>query len=198
MEKTRKISTKSIAGTGLLMAIMIVLQIIANYVAIGPVSINLSLIPIAIGSIIYGPLAGLLLGFIDGIICIFAPATMTVFIPVSIVGTIITCLVKTSIAGLVGGFIYKLIHKKNEVVAIITTSILLPLINTGLFVVFALLFFRPILIEYSNNGDIYSTLFLVLIGWNFILEFGSTSLFSPIVVRLVNYFNKHHQNKAVN
>lgn len=194
----KRITTRTIAGTGLLMAIMIVLQIIANYVAIGPVSINLSLIPIAIGSIIYGPLAGFLLGFIDGIICIFAPSTMAVFIPVSIGGTIVTCLVKTSIAGLLSGFVYRLLKRKNETVAAIVTSILLPIINTGLFVVCALIFFRPILEQYSSNGNIYSTLFLVLIGWNFILEFGACSLLSPVVVRLVKYFNLHHQNKSVN
>ena len=198
MKDIKRISTKSIAGTGLLMAIMIVLQVIANYVAIGPVSINLSLIPIAIASIIYGPFAGLLLGLVDGILCIFAPSTMTVFVPVSVIGAIVTCIVKTSVAGLLGGLIYKLIHKKNEVVAIIAASILLPIINTGLFAVFSLIFFRPILLQYSNNGDIYSTLFLVIIGWNFILELGTCSLLSPIVVRLVNYFNKNYQNKSIN
>jgi len=197
MKTMKKISTRTIAGTGLLLAIMIVLQIIANYVSIGPVSINLSLIPIAIASIIYGPLAGLLLGFVDGILCIFTPSTMAVFIPVTILGTIITCLVKTSLAGLLGGFIYLLIHKKNETVAIIVTSILLPILNTLFFAGCALIFFRPILEQYSSNGNIYSTLFLVLIGWNFVLEFTTCAILSPVVVRLVKYFNTHHKAKTV-
>lgn len=194
MNDSKRITTRKIAGTGLLLAVMIILQVIGNHVAIGPVSLNLSLIPIAIGAIIYGPLAGLFLGVVNGVFCIFAPSTLALFIPISVIGTIFTCVLKTGIAGLVSGLLFKLLGKKNQTVAIIICSLIVPILNTGIFASFALIFFRSLLNDISSDGNIYSALFLAMIGWNFILEFGSCSVLSPIVVRLVNYFNDHSKH----
>lgn len=195
MTNERRITTRKIAGTGLLFAIMIILQLIGNHVSIGPVSINLSLIPIAIGAIIYGPLAGLFLGAMNGLFCIFAPATLSLFIPISVPGTILTCLLKTSLAGFISGFIYKLLNKKNKVLSIILASLIVPIINTGVFALFSMTIFRSLLLEMSSDGNIYSTLFIVMIGWNFVLEFGVTSLLSPIIVRIVNIYSSRNSSE---
>ena len=49
---------KKIVGTSVLTALVIVLQVISNYITFGSVSITLALIPIAMGAILYGPLTG--------------------------------------------------------------------------------------------------------------------------------------------
>ena len=61
---------KEITGVGILASLVIVLQLISNYVTFGQISITLSLIPIVIGAILYGKNAGALLGAINGIIVI--------------------------------------------------------------------------------------------------------------------------------
>ena len=175
----------------ILLAVEIVLQFIGNAIAFGPVSINLSLVPIALGAIMFGPWVGLFLGIINSIFVLLAPSTM-LFYNISVVGTIITVLVKSSLAGFLGGIFYMLIHKKNNFVASIVASVSLPIINTGIFVVGCFLFFRPFLEE---NVGIYSNivefLLIGMIGWNFLFELGTTLILAPAIYRII----VHYQNK---
>ena len=104
----------------ILLAIEIVLQFIGNMVAFGPVSINLSLVPIALGAMLFGPWVGLFLGIINALFVLMAPST-ALFYNVSVVGTILICLIKSSLAGFLGGLFYLLIKNKNNFVASIVT-----------------------------------------------------------------------------
>ena len=63
MDKKRHLNTRMIATTGMLLALEIVLQIIGNYVVIpgGFANLNFSLIFIALGAILYGPIIGSLI-----------------------------------------------------------------------------------------------------------------------------------------
>ena len=60
MEKTRKtMSTSTIVGTGLLIAIVVVLQFISMYfLRFATFSITLTLLPIVVGVALYGKTAG--------------------------------------------------------------------------------------------------------------------------------------------
>ena len=190
----KNISVKKITGVAILVALVIVLQIIGNYVTLGPISINLALIPIAIGAIMFGPLAGALLGLVDGVLCIVAPSTLEFFMPFAPFWTILTCLVKTSAAGALAGLVYKLISKKNDTVAIIVSSLLIPVVNTG---IFALASFTVISNAIANlnatNINVMKFVFLFVIGWNFIFEFGVTSVLSPTIVKVINIWKKERE-----
>ena len=184
-------SVKKITGVAILAALVIVLQIIGNYVTLGPISINLALIPIAIGAILFGPLAGALLGLVDGILCIVAPSTLMYFMPFAPFWTVVTCLVKTTMAGLVAGLVFKLIAKKNNTVAIIVSSLLIPVINTGLFAVACFtIVTKPIENLNATNINVMRFVFLFVIGWNFIFEFGVTSILSPTIVKIIKIVKK--------
>ena len=180
---------KRITGVAVLLAIEIVLQAIGNYITPGVLSINLSLIPIALGAILYGPLAGALLGFGNGLVVLLSPST-EIFLSHSIFGTIVTCLLKCTIAGLLAGLIYKLIGKKNFLVGAVIASLAVPIVNTGLFVlaVFTIFFglFQPI----GSTDEIMKYVFLVMIGWNFIIEFVITAILSPTIARVINIIKK--------
>ena len=178
--------TKKITGLGLMTALVVVLQIISNYVQIGPVSINLAIIPVVIGSIIYGPICGLLLGLVDGAIILSAPST-AFFLSYNAWATVLLCLLKTGIAGLVSGFMPKLI--KNEKIAVVVSSLIVPILNTGLFICGCLLFFMPLLSEslgIVNLGGILG----VLIGVNFFIEFGVLVLLSPTIYYIYKVIKK--------
>lgn len=180
---------KKITGVAILLAIEIVLQAMGNYITPSVVSINLSLIPIALGAILYGPLAGALLGFGNGLVVLLSPSTEA-FLSYSLFGTIVVCLLKCTIAGLLAGFVYKLIAKKNTLVGSIVASLVVPVVNTGLFVlaVFTIFFglFQPI----GTTDEIMKYVFLIMIGWNFVIEFSITAILSPTIARVINIIKK--------
>ena len=182
---------KKITGVGILCAIVVVLQIIANYVTIGSVNITLSLIPIVIGAILYGKNSGALLGFVNGIIIIVAPSTLALFMPFNPLATIIICLLKTTIAGYLAGLIYELLSKKCYKLSIVLASLIVPIVNTGLFSIGAMLFFMPVVGEFAPEGtNLYAFLFLTFIGVNFLIEFAVNSFLSPTIITIINTFKK--------
>ena len=129
----KRSSADRITGVAILLALEIVLQTIAFLVRLGPVSLNLALIPIAIAAIVYGPVAGAFIGLCNGAIVLIDPSTQAVFLNVAPLGTILTCLLKCTIAGFISGLVFKIISKKNRTVGAIIASILVPVVNTGLF-----------------------------------------------------------------
>lgn len=176
----KRITTQQIVGTGLLLALEIIFQIIGNYLQIGPVNINLSLVTVVLGAVLYGPLSGALLGFFNGLIVLLSPSTIAIFMPISPVGTVIACLLKCTIAGLVAGLLFKLFKNKNNLIGLIIASILVPVINTGIFSVVCLLFFRPFLQSGVSETfpNIGAFLIFGVIGINFIVEIVSTTVIS--------------------
>lgn len=201
MKNAFKITTRSITGTALLTAVELVLIVISNYVTIGPVNINLALIPIAVAGMIYGPLAGLFVGIVNGLVTILSPSTQAIFMSVSPFGTVFICLLKTGLAGFLCGFVYIFFKDKEspktKLVGSILASILVPLINTGIFSIGCVTFFSSWLNNGASQGG-YSNAFMFLllgvIGWNFIFEFSISLLLSPSINMLVNYYQRKIRN----
>lgn len=178
---------KKIVGAAILSAIAVVLQLIANYITIGQLSINLSLIPIVIAAIIYGPFSGALVGSLVGVVILLAPST-SVFLGYNAFATVVLCILKTGLAGLVSGLLFMLIKKLSFVGATITSTLIVPIINTGLFLIGVLLWFLPV---YGSNTDesiknLITTLFLI----NFAVEFAINAVLSPTIVYLVRLLDK--------
>ena len=183
---------QKITGVSILIGLAIVLTFISNYIPAGMVNINLTLIVIVIGACIYGPLAGLALGLVNGIITLIAPATLAVFFPLHPVLTILLCLLKTGLAGLVSGFIFKLFKStKQEFLGTVISSIVVPIINTGLFIIGVLLFFL------SVYGDA-TTLITLVLSVNFLIEFISIVVLSPVIYRIIKIIShRMEENKAI-
>lgn len=184
---------KRMVGISCLTALVVVLQLIANYITLpGGVSITLALAPIVIGAILYGPLAGCFLGFVMGILVTVAPSTISLFMPVNTAATIIICLVKSAVAGLVSGYVFKALYKFNFVVAVILAAIVVPLVNTGLFCLGAIIFFRSILINFAPAGqNIYVFLIVGFVGINFVIELVVNSVLSPAFTYVIRVLAKN-------
>jgi len=181
----QKITTRKIALAGLIVTIEIILQVIANFVQIGPVSFNLSLIPIAVSAILLGPFFGSILGLVCGVMVLLSANTMSFFMPMSWYGTIIICLTKTTLAGFLSGFIYRL-FVKHQFVGSIVSSLILPLVNTGVFLGFALLFYSKSLSQnLGQYPNVFAYLIYGMIGINFIAELASTIIISPLLCRAI-------------
>ena len=185
MRKSLKI--KRMTGITIFAVLAVVLQLFSNYVTFGPVSITLALIPIVVGAILYGPIAGFILGFVCGIVVFLGPATIALFWPYGIIITFLVCVLKMGVAGLISGLIYKYLNNWNRSVAVILSSIIVPIINTGMFAVFAYTIYYDLLVSFAPEGEaIISYLLLSFIGYNFLIEFAVNSILSPSGAKLTN------------
>lgn len=188
--KNRK-QIQRMVGIASLAAITAVLQVIANYITFGPVSITLALIPLVIGAILYGPWAGAGLGALMGAIILTAPSTGS-FLAINPFLTVVICLIKTSVAGIVSGFIFKSLYKKNLTIAVVLAAIAAPIVNTGLFALGCMAFFWQTLQEWAGGTNTLGFLFLTMIGTNFLIEFAVNSILSPSIVYIVRIISRNY------
>ena len=184
----KRINSRTIATTGLLLAVEIILQLLTIIIP-GFVNINLSLIPITLGAIMFGPIVGGFLGFMSGVIVLCSPNTIQMFMQISPVATVFTCLTKTLIAGVVVGFTSKLL-KKYPIANGITGAILVPLLNTFIFSLFCFFCFKDGLIQQGFKLDSYGSIFTVLIGINFLFEILINVLIVPLLYKVILHLNK--------
>ena len=182
----RNLQINKITGIAILGALVVVLQLFSNYVQFGSVSITLSLIPIVVGAVMYGPLTGFALGALSGILLFVAPSTMALFWDYGVITTFLVCVLKMALAGLVSGILYKLIYKINNSFAAVTASVIVPIVNTGLFAIAAYLFYYDLLAGFAEGQNVVAFLFLSFIGINFIIEFFVNAILSTVVIRLTN------------
>ena len=182
-------SVRKITGIAILIALEIVLAVVSLFWKIGPFVINLALIPVALCAIMYGPWAGALIGLVNG--AFFLIFDSAAFFSVAPVGTVFTCLLKCTIAGMVSGLVYKLLSKKNELFAVILASLLVPLLNTGVFVLASFTIVAEAVRNLVPEGaNLYRFYFLVIIGWNFIFEFAVTAALSTTIYKIITIVRK--------
>ena len=185
--KTNQQRIQTITGIGLLSAIVFALQFVSMAIRFGTFSITLSLIPMVVGAAMYGAGAGAWLGFVFGL-AVLISGDASPFLAVNIAGTVITVLAKGMLSGFVSGLVYRLLEKKNGILAAVCAAILSPVVNTGVFLVGCRLFFWETITEWGNgagfaNPAVYALLGLV--GANFLFEMAFNLLLSPIIVRLL-------------
>lgn len=181
-EKTRKLVMIAILAT-----VLIVLAELQNFIP-NVVPVNLGLIPIVVGACIYGPIVGLGLGLLDGVLIILAPATLASFFQFNPFMTIVVCLLKTGAAGYLAGVMYLVLRKVNKNVACIVASLITPVINTGIFLCFALIFFQDLYLTWMTDST-QSVIKYIIAGTlttNFLLEFVINLVLSPTIARIIS------------
>lgn len=175
-----KNKSKTLAVLGLLTAIVIIFQTVLQIPA-GTFTISTVLIPIVIGAALYGPYAGAWLGFVFGMTVLLS-GQAAFFMGFNPAGTIITVLVKGILCGFISGIVYKALVKKSSKTAAIVTSVVAPLVNTGVFIIGCLIFFRQL-------GDLKYIL-TTFVGLNFIIELITNLILSSAVIFLIRYAKK--------
>ncbi|MDO4189071.1 MAG: ECF transporter S component [Lachnospiraceae bacterium] len=183
--------TKTVVGLGLLTALVIVLQGLAVGIRFGVFNITLVLVPIVVGAALYGYWAGAWLGFVFGVVVLMTDAGA--FLAVSVPGTIITCILKGACAGLVAGYVYKCLEKKNVTLAVFVAAVLAPVVNTGLFLVGCRLFFYDTIKAWAEGAGFPSAgAFMIggLVGINFLVELAINLVLSLTIVRIIQIGKK--------
>ncbi len=189
----KKLNVRTIVGLGMLTAIVIVFQLIGSVIHFGQFSITLVLIPIVLGASLYGYAAGAWLGFVFSITVLISGDAAS-FLAVDVFGTIVTVIAKGTLAGLISGVVYKLLCKKNQTLAVAASSVVCPIINTGIFLLGCVIFFMPTIREWSAGSDfganVIGYMFIGLAGINFLLELGTNIILNPAIHTVINLINK--------
>ncbi|MBQ9953100.1 MAG: energy-coupled thiamine transporter ThiT [Clostridia bacterium] len=197
MERKGKATILYLAQLGLLLAVVVVLQYIGNFIPV-VAGINLTLIPIVVGAALLGPTGGLILGLACGLMTLFTPMAQGIM-SYSPLMALLICFGKTGLAGFAAGWFYRWIAKKNRHIGIITASVATPIINTGLFVLGC-----SLLVDYFiGNPDAgfgtvaagtsvgaFMGMICVMIAPNFIIEFLANAIASTAIYQVVKVVEK--------
>lgn len=197
IERNKK-TIQMIVVTAVLAAVIVVLQSFASAIHIGPFTITLSLVPIILGAVLYGPVQGAILGAVFGVVVCVAvvtgadPGGFLMFQELPAV-TLFLCVLKSAVAGYVAGIVCKLLKKKNLYLGVVIASVVAPVCNTGILSVGMLLFYRELvngwaLAEGYNSALLY--IILGMCGLNFLVETAINLVLTPALVRVIKAVKK--------
>ena len=181
-------SARNVALLGILIALVIVFQLFASAIRMFGVTLNFSLIPIALAGILLGTLGGAIVGFSCGLV---------VFITMAVLGqepSTAMCIGKTTAAGAVCGLVFKLLKKYGLHLAVSVSSVVIPVINTGIYML-GIVIMKDAAAEFMQLGSSSaSTVFAVVFGliWlNFVLEIAINCIFTPLLYRVIKVIDKN-------
>lgn len=191
MSNSNKFKVQKMTDLAILTAAIIVLQIFTTFVHFGPFSITLALVPIVVGAAMYGMGAGAYLG------AVFSAIVVIMCVTGGDVGgfmvwsanpfmCFVMCMVKGTAAGFCAGAVYKLLCGKNRYLATFMAALVSPIVNTGIFIVGMLLFFRETLATWAGGSDLLTYIIFGLTGVNFLIELGVNMILSPVTVRIID------------
>lgn len=185
-----KKDTKSLVLLGVLTAIELVFLLTPiGTVPIGPLSISLGMIPVAIAAIALGPVGGLILGSVFGIMSflqcfgIGVPSGMgAILAGINPVLAFIQRFVPRALDGFLVGLIYEAVAKFNKQTACFVTGFCAAFLNTALFMgSLVLLFGNTEYVQGLMAGRNVIAFIIGFVGINAVVEM----IASTIVVGLV-------------
>lgn len=191
--------TKVLVGMAIFTALVVVLQQMAGIIKIGPFTPSLVLIPIVIGAAVYGAKAGAWLGLVFSICVLVAVVTGQdtggyLMWGTNPAMTAAIVLAKGIAAGFLAGLVFRMLQKKNQMLATVAAAIVCPVVNTGLFLIGTLAVFEPLLTQWAQgwmeatgrtDASLGTYLIVGMVGLNFLIELGINMILSPVVVRIL-------------
>ena len=196
LSKTNFSKTSRMVGLAIMIAIVISLQMVASYVKFGPFSITLALVPIIIGSAMYGAGAGAVLGAAFGVVTLIMcingidPGGYILWAANPPL-TAVLCLIKGGLAGYATGFIYEKIKAKNSYIRVLIAAIACPVVNTGVFLLALVFLYRDTLVSWAGDTNMLYYIITAIILMNFVPEFILNVALSPTVARIINISKKY-------
>lgn len=200
--KTTKYDLKTLTRLALLVAIELVMKAIGlGSVPMGPLYMSFLTLPIAVGAITMGPVAGLVLGGVFGAVSFYdaltgGSAMTSALLQVSPLHTFILCVVMRMLMGLCVGLIFQALKKfdKPGTWSYLVSAMCAPLLNTLFFMGYIVLAFYQC--DYvqglvSAKGAANPLMFVVLlVGIQGVMEFLVSGILGGIVARAVAKFLK--------
>lgn len=186
-----------ITQVAFLAALVAVLQILAYTIKFGPFNMSFVLVPVVIGGVLLGPKVGALLGGVFGAVVSIACITgldaggFLVFTANPFM-CILLCMLKGIAAGFVSALVYKVLagKLKSNMLSIALSTVLCPVVNTGLFCIGMALFFYDTLVSWAGGTGVLYYMFTGLIGINFVIELLLNIILCPIISQTVLKYSK--------
>lgn len=195
MDNTKFFTTKNVVYLAVLTTLLVVLNLLGTVFKI-VTNINLTLIPIVLGALTLGVKGGFILGFISGLLTfIFGvtgldPFTNFLFTEHPVL-TFLICTVKVSLGAVLGALVYKVLKNKNKHFATFVASAVVPIINTLIFILGALLMSETISVFSSAEGvSVIYFLIVICAGINFLIELGINMLVAPAIYTVIQVVDK--------
>ena len=190
--------SKKLAFFAIFVALVIIIQVLST--VIGKLFLitapTLAFVPILLAIVTLGFWQGFALGAVfSTVVMVFNVSgydggayAMFAYSPVL---TILLIYVKGCLAPVVAGLVYKALKNKMPKGSIWISSALLPVVNTGVFCVGMLLFYRGYLSPDNAMGfkDYFYTVFIVIAGVNFLIEFFVNIILTPVVTDVKKVFD---------
>ena len=186
---------RTLTGTAMLTAIIIVLQLIGSYIKFGQFSISLVLIPIVLGAALFGVASGTWLGLAFGIVVLIS-GDAALFMAINPIGTVITVLLKGVLAGAASAAVYRLVEKKSRFAAVLLASFVCPVVNTGVFLLGCLVFFMDYIRDMAGDSNVLVYMIVSYVGINFVIELVINLVLNPAMVRLIEIGRKMGPEKG--
>ena len=182
-------TAKNIVYLAILTALLVVLNLLSTVFKV-ITSVNLTLVPIVIGALILGVRGGAILGLISGIMTflfgVFGTDVFTnfLFIDHPII-TFFTCTVKTTACGALSGLVYYLLKNKLKYLGTFIASAVAPIVNTGIFILGALLMSDTLTANFIADGTtVIYFLVVTCAGINFLIELGVNIILAPVIYKV--------------
>lgn len=187
-------TAKNIATLGILVALVVVLQLFASSIPMFGVTLNFSLIPIALASILLGWVGGGIVGFVCGVVVFITtavlgqePSTAFLFQTEPVILTIM-CISKTTLAGIFSGLVFKWLKRYNLTMSTVVSSLIIPVVNTGVYLLGIVLMSGSVaefLSLTSSSANVVFIAVFTIIWLNLVLEIAITSIFTPVLHRVI-------------
>lgn len=183
--KQNKQKVIKLTVTSVLLAITIILQAIGGFfvIPITGTSPALSLIPIAVGAILFGPSCGAILG-LGWSVFILVSGQASYYMGMNAVGTVITVIAKGTLAGLTSAYAFKVLKNKSYILAIVIASILTPIVNSLVYRICLVIFFSDYFFGKAGEENPVVYFMKAFFAGGFFLEVGISAIFSPGIVRI--------------
>ena len=186
-----KDNQRKLVYTAMFAAVVVVLQMFVS-IPVGMFTITLTLIPIMLGAILFGPASGAFLGGVFGVVVAIqvmtgaAGAASSLMFTQAPVITVVLCILKGAVAGLASGLIYKAVMKfEKPNLAVILSAVACPIVNTGVFIACMFAFFIDVLQSWAAGADVVGYVITGLVLANFVPELIINIIFTPVSHRLV-------------
>ena len=191
----KKENLRKLVFTAIFAAIVVVLQLFVS-IPLGPMfTITLTLVPVMLGAILFGPSSGAILGGVFGIVVAIQVSTgaagpaSSMMLAQAPITTIVLCILKGAVAGLVSGLIYKAIMKlKKPRLAVILSAVSCPIVNTSIFCLGLTVFYNNLLHQWTigeGYANAFTFIMLGMVGLNFVIEFAVNVLLIPVALRMI-------------
>ena len=180
--------------TAMFAAVVVVLQMFVS-IPLGMFTITLTLVPIMLGAILFGPLSGAILGAVFGVVVAIqvvtgaaGPLSSAMFLQIPVI-TVTLCILKGTAAGWVSGLIYQALAKppKNKL-GVILSAIACPIVNTAIFALGLFVFYGELINTWAIDNAFANAFTFVMIGCiglNFLVEFAVNVLLIPVALRMI-------------